>query len=188
MTPQEFQGPFALLCRGLEFQATSEQLGAWYRRIGHLSRQVWGSVVDSLLFDGRKGYLPKLDHVLDVVEREAESCRRIAVEQDKFKAKKAYVLLSQPVDPTEQSRIPRPGTPLFACIKAFTGRKQAQAVLAGILSSERLDEEEQQWRVQRLQLKAAILEYTREINELSPLLHEEDAGRLVQEYETTVAV
>lgn len=184
MTPHEFQGPFAVLCRGLELQATSEQLGAWYRRIGHIPLKVWASVVDSLLFDGRKGYLPKLEHVLDVVEREAESHRRIAVEQDKFKAKKTYVLLQQPVDPAEESRIPGPGTPLRACIKAFAGRRQAQTMLAALPLAERWSDAVKDRRAAELQ--AAIAAYTKEIDELSPLLHVEDAGRLVKEYETVV--
>ncbi len=184
MTPHEFQGPFSLLCRGLEVQATSEQLGAWYRQIGHITLNVWGSVVDSLLFDGRKGYLPKLDHVLDVVERESESHRRISVEKDKLKAKKTYVLLNQPVDLEEQSRIPSAGTPLFACLKAFAGRRQAQVMLEALPKAERWSESFKQRRAE--QLKAAIAVCTEEINTLSPLLHEADAGILVKEYETPV--
>ena len=184
MTPHEFQGPFGLLCRGLEVQATSEQLGAWYRLIGHITLKVWGSVVDSLLFDGRKGYLPKLDHVLDVVERESDSFRRIAVEQDKFKAKKAYALLSQPVNPEEQSRIPRPGTPLFGCLKAFAGRKQAQKMLESLPKAERWSDSFKQRLAE--QFKVAIDECTNDIENLSKLLHDDDAARLVQEYETIV--
>lgn len=184
MTPQEFQGPFSVLCRGLDCQPTQEQLSAWYRRIGHIAFAVWKSVVDTLLFDGRKGYLPKLEHVLDVVEREAESHRRVAVEQDKFKARKTYVLLNQPVNPEEQSRLPNPGTPLFACIKAFAGRKQAQVMFEALPRAERWSEAFKQRRAE--QLKAAIAECTEDINKLSPLLHDEDAARLVKEYETLV--
>ena len=184
MTPQEFKGPFDLLCRGLECQPTAEQVSAWFRRIGHIGIAVWRNAVDSLLFDGRKGYLPRLEHVLEVVEKEAESVRKATVEQDKFQAKKTYTLLKSPVNPEEQSRIPSPGTPLFACIQAFTGRADAQRRLAVVAKSERLDDRQKERETERLQ--AAVLVYDQAIAQYGHLLHDDDAARLVRQYETPV--
>lgn len=184
MTRQEFTGQFDRLCRGLDYQASAEQAEAMYRRVGHVAMSVWAESVTSLLCDGRKGFLPKLEHVLSVVEQEAESQRRVAVEQDKFKARKTYVLLHQPVNPDEQTRIPSPGSPLFTCIKAYAGRKQCLKAIAALPSAERMTDPQRERELARY--RQAIQEYDREIAELSPLLHEEDAGRLVKEYETEV--
>jgi hypothetical protein len=184
MTPQEFKGPFDLLCRGLECQPTQEQVSAWFRRIGHIAMLVWKNTVDDLLFDGRKGYLPRLEHVLEVVEKEAEYVRKAMVERDKFQAKKTYTLLQSPVNPEEQSRIPSPGTPLFACIQAFSGRADAQRRLARVATVEKWDDEQKQRETQRLQ--AAVLVFTQTIDQYSPLLHDEDAAKLVTRYETPV--
>lgn len=182
MTPQDFKGPFDLLCRGLECQPTAEQVGAWYRRVSHISLVVWKNTVDSLLFDGRKGYLPRLEHVLEVVEKEAEWVRKATVERDKFQAKKTYTLLQSPVNPEEQSRIPSPGTPLFACIQAFSGRADAQRRLACVATVERWSTIQKDREVQRL--IDAVVVYEQAIAEYSPLIHDEDAARLVRQHET----
>ncbi len=186
MTPQEFNGPFSLLCRGLEIQPSQEQVSAWFRKVGHVSCAVWPRVVDSLLFDGRKGLFPKLDHVLDVAEREAEAQRKVSVEQDKYKARKAYTLLQQPMDPSEQTRMPSPGSPLFTCIKAYAGRKHCLNAIATLPSAERMTEPRRDRELERYRL--AVKEYDQEIAALSPLLHDEDAVRVVREYETEVPV
>lgn len=182
MTVQEFTGPFQLLCRGLECQPTSEQLGAWFRRIGHIHVEVWKWTVDSLLFDGRRGYLPKLEHVLEVVERERENHRRALVEQDKQRAKKTYTLLSQPVNPDEQSRMPTPGTPLFACIRAFAGREDVLRRLAALKLDQHKSEAEKTRERERLGIFLA--QYEKDIETYSPLIHDDDAARLVRKYET----
>lgn len=182
MKKSEFTGQFDRLCRGLEYSATQDQAEAIFRRVGHVALSVWAESVTTLLCDGRKGFLPKLEHVLAVLDAEADSQRRIAVEQGKYQAHKTYTLLHEPVNPDEQSRIPTPGTPLFACIKAFAGREDVLRRLARIKS-------ETEWtdgRTQRERERLApfLAQYERDIEAFSPLLHDADAARLVQQYET----
>lgn len=182
MTKSEFTGQFDRLCRGLEYAATQDQAEAIFRRVGHVALSVWAEAVTTLLCDGRKGFLPKLEHVLAVLDAEADSQRRIAVEQGKYQAHKTYTLLHEPVNPDEQSRIPTPGTPLFACIKAFAGREDVLRRLARIKSeTEWTDGRKQR---ERERLAPFLAQYERDIEAFSPLLHDADAARLVQQYET----
>ena len=180
MTPQEFNGPFTVLCRGLDCHPTAEQLSAWFRRIGHISAEVWWWTVDTLLFDGRKGYLPKLDHVLDVIERETDTRRKMAVARDQAKAQNTYARLQAETNPLDQSRIPTPGSPLFACIRAFAGQRDCRRRLA------RLDgmTEWPDARKARERLNGFLAQHTRELERWHGELHDEDAARLVREYET----
>lgn len=175
MTAQEFTGPFQMLCRGLECQPTAEQLSAWFRRTGHITLQVWKNVVDTLLFDGRKGYLPKLDHVLEVVEKETEWIRKATVERDKFEAKRTYTLLKRGIDLNEDEGAAKTGTPLFACIRAFSERKWLQGKLSVANPQTLLPD--------RRAIEIRIAELTNEINKLAADLDDRDAARLVQEYE-----
>jgi len=184
MTSQEFSMPFQLLCRGLECEPTQEQVSAWYRRIGHITLVVWKNVVDTLLFDGRKGYLPKLEHVLEVVEKEAEWVRKATVERDKFTAKKTYTLLTSPVNHDATGDIPTPETPLFACIKAFAGRadvlRRLRVMPAAWPDARKTRERER--------LAGCLAQHERDIETYSPLITDADAARLVREYETPVSV
>ncbi len=181
MTKTEFMGQFDRLCRGLAYESTGEQAEAIYRKIALFPLSIWAESVTTLLCDGRNGWLPKLEHMLEVLDREAESQRRAAVLRDRPIAESVLQRLSRETTEEEGGRIPKPGTPLFTCIKAFAGRAQAQFSLDRITQSEKLDDEEKARETQRV--KAAILEYDREIQQYSPMLHDADAARLVKKYE-----
>ena len=179
MTLMEFTGQFRRLCDGFQYEATREQTDAWFRRIGHYALSVWAEAVTTLLC-GK--YYPKLDEALKVLESEADAQRRAAVEQEKSRARKVYTLLTQPVSPQEASRLPMPGTPLFACIKAFAGRAEVWKRLTQLEYDERHTESEQ--ARERVRLQGLLAQYEQDIREYSPLLHDEDAGRLVRQYES----
>ncbi len=185
MTKNEFMGQFDRLCRGLDYEATAEQAEAIFRRIGHIGFSVWAESVTTLLCDGRKGFLPKLEHLLDVLDREAESQRKAAIWRDRPVAESVLQKLSRETSEQENGRIPRPGTPLLACIKAFSGRAQAYAIMEQIPQAEKWGEEQKQREMHRLH--AAIAEYDQEIAQYSPLIHDADAARLVQKYESVSA-
>lgn len=186
MTKTEFMGQFERLCRGLAYESTGEQAEAIYRKITLFPLSIWAESVTTLLCDGRKGYLPKLEHVLEVLDREAESQRKAAVLRDRPVAESVLQRLSRETQEEEGGRIPSPGTPLFTCIKAFAGRGQAVLRLDMITRSEHLSDEEKNRDMQKL--KVSIREYDREIQDFSPLLQDADAARLVRTYESGEAV
>lgn len=185
MTKVEFSGQFDRLCRGLDYSATQEQTEAIYRRIGHIALSVWAESVTTLLCDGRKGFLPKLEHVLAVIDQEADAQRKAAVARDRPRAQSVLEQLSQQASDEQNARIPRPGTPLSACIKAFAGRQQAQAMLASLSLRETWSEGRKQQERQRL--KAKIARCDDDIARYSPLLNDADAAELVRRYETPMA-
>jgi hypothetical protein len=182
MTTAEFRGPFGRLCTGLDYQSTPEQLNAWYQRIGHITLSVWSESVTTLLCDGRKGFLPKLEHVLAVVDAEAEQQRKAAVERDKPKAQSALQRLTREANEEDRSRIPTPGTPLFACIKAFASRAEAWRRLAMIKADMKHTELERER--ERIRIEGFLRQAEADIAKYGPLIHDEDAARLVRKYET----
>jgi len=186
MTKLEFTGQFDRLCHGLKYDATSEQAEAIYRRIGQVSLSVWAESVTTLLCDGRSGYLPKLEHVLTVLEQEGERQRKAQNERDRFTAQKVYKQLNQPVNTTAISHSPTPETPLFACIKAFAGRADCLRRLQELSHVEKWSEQDR--ARERERLSAFLAQHEQDIARYSPLLDDVDAARLVQKYETGVAV
>lgn len=186
MTRQEFTGQFDRLCRGLEYGPTPEQTEAIYRRIGHVGLSVWAESVTTLLCDGRKGLLPKLDHVLIVVDREAEAQRSAAVRQDKRQAESVFHRLCREVDEAELSRIPTPGTPLFACIRAFSSRENATKRMSSLSKDTRHSDF---WKEQeRVRLDGFLQQAEQDIAQYSQMLDDEDAAKLSRRYESNVAV
>ncbi|WP_413937157.1 hypothetical protein [Nitrospira sp. BLG_1] len=186
MTKTEFIGQFDRLCRGLEYTATPEQTEAIYRRIGNVGLSVWAESVTTLLCDGRKGLLPKLEHVLTVVDHEAEAQRRAAVQRDKRKSDSVFHRLCREVDEAELSRIPMPGTPLFACIQAFSSRENAAKKML-ILSEDARHSDA--WKEQeRVRLDGFLRQAEQDIAQYSQMLDDEDAAKLSRRYESNVAV
>ncbi len=178
MTKAEFTSQFDRLCKGLDYQATVEQAEAIYRRIGHVAVSVWAESVTTVLCDGRRGYLPKLEHLLDVIEREAEAQRKAAVTRDQFQAKKTYALLKREIDPEQPDDMPRPGTPLFACIRACAERQWLQGKLALKHPRTLLD-----GRDPHQAARKRIEELSKDIEQWSAGLDDPDAEQLVLKYE-----
>lgn len=173
MTAQEFSGPFQLLCRGLECNPTSEQMGAWYRRLERVTFATWKASVDELLFDGKKGYLPKLEHVLTVVEREGERLRQAAVQQDKPRAQKTYVLLKSD-DVNAEPTAPYQTTPMFRCIQLKAERSWLQRKGLNPKKTQLLTEDGVRKRIEAIGVELAKLE---------PLLTDTEARDLVDKFE-----
>lgn len=178
MTRPEFLGQFVRLCKGLRYEATEEQTDAWFRKIGHMGASVWSRAIDTLLFDGKTGWLPKMDHVLDVLEREAESQRKAALQQDQYQAAKTYARLHQETNEEDASRVPTPGTALFGAIKAFAEREHVRRLLDQAVGSKNDAEVK---RLTRLDDALGV-----EANRLAASIHDEDAAALVERYEYEV--
>lgn len=182
MTRSEFSPQYARLCNGLEYQATTDQAEAMFRRIGHVSFSVWEEVVTTLLCDGRKGYLPKLEHVMTVLDEEGERQRKAATVRDRSAAGRLFGKLSQDVIEAcakMSSSWPTPGTPLFACILAY-GRRQEAARRYALVPEQWTEKRKNEERAYcgRIMAQAEL-----DITRYSPLVSDEDAAKLVQRYE-----
>lgn len=181
MTKQEFTGQFDRLCKGLDYASTPEQTEAIFRRIGHIGLSVWAESVTTLLCDGRKGYLPKLEHVLSVVDAEAEHQRKAAVERDKPRAASVLERLIREASDEHTACIPRPGTPLFACIRAYASRTDCLARIARIEHHKLWSEARKTQEHERL--SGYLAQAERDIEQYSPLLSDEEAAQVVERYE-----
>lgn len=181
MTRDEFTGQFTRLCRGLDYAAMPDQTEAIYRRLSHVRASVWAESVTTLLCDGRKGYLPKLEHVLAVIDAEAERQRKAAIERDKPRAESVFERLSREASEENEAHVPLPGTPLFFCIRAYASRADCLARL-GRIEHHKLWSDARKAQ-ERERLAGFLARAEQDIAHYSPLLSDEDAAQVVERYE-----
>lgn len=179
MLKHDFVIEFERLCKGFRYNPTTVQVEAWFERVGRTAPAVWREAVTALLCHK---YFPKLEDILDAIEREAERSRKSTVLQDQIEAARTVAQLQrEPQKDEDLSRVPTPGTPLFNCIQTLARRNHVRIQLVWVERHQ--SSPEAKILLERDHLLELEMRLTQDVVQLSKRIHPDDLRRLLKKYE-----
>lgn len=172
MTKGEFTTVFHRLCKGLKFAPTVEQADAWYAKVLRYTSADWEATVETCLCAER---FPRIEHVLDELDRRDEQRRRASVWKDRQAADRAATACTS-------GRPDALSPELFQTITVLTARHTVRRLMLAVAANVRAQRSPVQRETELARLRAEDARLTAEYGRLLVALPQGDADLFVTRY------